>query len=227
MASGSAAASAAGSAGFESNSPVSISTFLWNILSITKSCTNVLSVVRAGLVESLLEVHSALMISETNGIEALLYLAISKVLAEEAPGTVASRVLLLHITHSVHTNKNGHRIDDVVQNQLQGLLLTHDDSLRLLRLVLQNANFSSASLLPNVLTHLITVFVFLEEKEQSGTPRNGLPNEHHNILVEHDFLVLLASLRLYSGNRLLRELQLGILNVFAIGSVFNILGHIR
>ena len=194
---------------------------------MTKTRESVLSIVRASLVERLLELHGALMISETNGVEALLYFSISEVLAEEAPRTIASRVLLLHITHSVHANKNGHRVDDVVQNQLQGLLLTHDDSLRLLRLVLQDAHFSSTSLLPNVLAHLITVFVFLEEKEQSGTPTHGLPKEGHSILVEHDLLILLTGLRLHSGDRLLGELQLGILNVLAIRSVLNSLGHSR
>ena len=42
--------------------------------------------------------------------------------------------------------------------------LAHNDSLRLLRLVLQDAHLASASLLPNVLAHLVTVFIFLEGK---------------------------------------------------------------
>lgn len=136
---------------------------------------NKLGVILTGLIESLLEAHSTFVISETDGIETLLYLTIGKVLAEEAPRAVASRILLLHMMPSHCNYQDSHGVDDVVQNQLQRLLLAHDDSLSLLSLVLQDTHLASASLLPNVLAHLITVFIFLEEKEQSGTPRTSNP----------------------------------------------------
>ena len=66
--------------------------------------------------------------------------------------------------------KDSHGIDNVVQNQLQGLLLTHHNALLLRLLVLQNTHLSSASLLPNILANLVTILIFLIEQEQLAAP---------------------------------------------------------
>ena len=71
--------------------------------------------------------------------------------------------------------EDSHGIDDVVQNQLQSLLLTHHNALLLRFLVLQNTHLSRSSLLPNILANLVAVLVLLIEQEQLAAPIGSFP----------------------------------------------------
>ena len=94
--------SAAGSATFSEVSfvdfslPVSKSTSTLNTLNFTPPPQNLLSIHLASFIESLLEGHGSIMIFETDGVVSTLDFSLSEILAEEVPGTVASRVLSLH-----------------------------------------------------------------------------------------------------------------------------------
>lgn len=112
----------------------------------------------------------------------------------------------------------------MVENELEGLLLAHDNSLLLGGLVLEDAHISSSSLLPDVGANLITILILSKEQEESGAPANqSLPLEC--LLVVDHLLVLLSGASLHLLDHLIGELELGVLHSLAIGGIFNIFGH--
>lgn len=112
----------------------------------------------------------------------------------------------------------------MVENELEGLLLAHDNSLLLGGLVLENTHISGSSLLPDVGADLITVLILSKEKEESGAPANQTLLLECLLVVDH-LLVLLSGASLHLLNHLIGELELGVLHSLAIGGIFNIFGH--